>query len=397
MPIKILVIGDIGNIFSTLKKFTNTQIHIVNFPKDGPGIFTYSEDYELFNNSKILDQVKKINKIKNDFDFCITMGMGEVIAYLADLNYASLYVGRDIDAPRFIKNSTEEWYTKPLHKLNFLERRFFYKTFNSAVIHVGGRWITKYLKKYSKKFLRFDRVTIDSTLFHPKIKSVNIKKTKFTFFCPQRMGLPKGTDILWKALKYCKSDFDILQVNWSDQTTFEEKDIAFRLKQQIPKQVKLIPMIKRDEINAYYVLADTVIGNLRLGTFENIELESIFCQTPVINYTNRSIKLILDGNQIESPFLPTSNEPIEIAKIIDKIVESETFRKELLEKETKFVQEIANVVKNAKWWDSFFEKIVTEHKTIHKNSSKFSLKFDLVLFLIGNRMHLNKILKFLKR
>ena len=211
------------------------------------------------------------------------------------------------------------------------------------------------------------------------------------------MGLPKGTNILWKALKHCKSDFEILQVNWSDQTTSEEKDTAFRLKQQIPKQVKLIPMIKRDEINTYYTMADAVIGNLRLGTFENIELESIFCQIPVINYTDKSIELILDDNQIESPFLPTSNKPIEIAKIIDKVVESEIFRNELLEKETKFVLEIANVGKNADWWDSFFEKIVTEHKTIHKNSSKFSLKFELLLFLIGNRMYINKILKFLKR
>jgi hypothetical protein len=48
MPIKILVIGDVSNIFATLRKFTNTQIHIINFPKDGPGIFTYSDNFKLF-------------------------------------------------------------------------------------------------------------------------------------------------------------------------------------------------------------------------------------------------------------------------------------------------------------------------------------------------------------
>ena len=53
----------------------------------------------------MVDQVKKINSIKDDFDLCIVMGNGELIAYLCDLNYIAYYVGRDIDAPRFIKNS----------------------------------------------------------------------------------------------------------------------------------------------------------------------------------------------------------------------------------------------------------------------------------------------------
>ena len=40
-----------------------------------------------------------------------------------------------------------------------------------------------------------------------------------------------------------------------------------------------------------------------------------------------------------------------------------------------------------------FLKMVTEHKTIYKKS----LKFDLLLFLIDNRIYLNRILNFLKR
>ena len=63
------------------------------------------------------------------------------------------------------------------------------------------------------------------------------------------MGLGKGTDILWKALKYCKSDFEIIQVDWFDNTTLEEKTSSFILKQQLPNQVNLVPMIKREEIN----------------------------------------------------------------------------------------------------------------------------------------------------
>ena len=65
------------------------------------------------------------------------------------------------------------------------------------------------------------------------------------------MGLGKGTDILWKALKHCKSDFEIIQVDWFDNTTIEEKTSSLLLKQHLPNQVKLIPMIEREKINSY--------------------------------------------------------------------------------------------------------------------------------------------------
>ena len=393
MVINILAIGDVGNILATLRKFTKTKIHIINSPKDDAGLFTYDDSYELFENYKVQDQVKKINEIKNNFDFCITMGVGERIAYLADLNYISLYVGRDIDAPRFIKNPTEEYFTEPIHTLNFLERRFYRRVFDSAIAHIGGRWLLPDLKKYSKNYIRLDRVIIDPTLFNDTIKPIDKKKEKFTFFCPQRLGLGKGTDILWEAIKYCKTDFDIIQVDWRGVSQDQDKKTSLKLRESRPKQVKLIPMIKRNEITKYYAWADAVIGNLRMGYFENIELEAIFCKKPVISYVNKSIQYILENKQLESQFLPTSNEPKEIAKVIDRVVESKEFRDNLLKKEREFVLEIANAEKIAKWWDSLFEQMATKHKSIHKNSSKFALKFNLMLFLIGNRLYAKKIFK----
>ena len=393
MVINILAIGDVGNILATLRKFTKTKIHIINSPKDDAGLFTYDDSYELFENYKVQDQVKKINEIKNNFDFCITMGVGERIAYLADLNYISLYVGRDIDAPRFIKNPTEEYFTEPIHTLNFLERRFYRRVFDSAIAHIGGRWLLPDLKKYSKNYIRLDRVIIDPTLFNDTIKPINKKKEKFTFFCPQRLGLGKGTDILWEAIKYCKTDFDIIQVDWRGVSQDQDKKTSLKLRESRPKQVKLIPMIKRNEITKYYAWADAVIGNLRMGYFENIELEAIFCKKPVISYVDKSIQYILENKQLESQFLPTSNEPKEIAKVIDKVVESKEFRDDLLKREREFVLEIANAEKIAQWWDSLFEQMVTKHKSIHRNSSKSALKFNQMLFLIGNRLYAKKIFK----
>ncbi|SVD26918.1 uncharacterized protein METZ01_LOCUS379772, partial [marine metagenome] len=126
MVIKVLAIGDVGNTIRTLRKFVKkSEISLINYPRDGSAFFVNADDVELFKTRKVKDQVKKINEIKDDFDICLTTA-SERIAYLADLNYIVYYLGRDIDVPMFKKNSTEEWQTEPLHKLNFFERRFYW-------------------------------------------------------------------------------------------------------------------------------------------------------------------------------------------------------------------------------------------------------------------------------
>ena len=103
MVIRVLAIGDICNLIVTISKYTKkSEIHLINFPKDGAGVFTYADGVELFSSWKVVDQLKKINEIKHNYDICLVTGTGERIAYLADLNFISYYVGRDIDAPRFV-------------------------------------------------------------------------------------------------------------------------------------------------------------------------------------------------------------------------------------------------------------------------------------------------------
>ena len=64
MVINVLAIGDVGNIILTLSKFTKkSKIHLINFHKDGAGVFTYNEDVETFENYKVKDHVEKINSI----------------------------------------------------------------------------------------------------------------------------------------------------------------------------------------------------------------------------------------------------------------------------------------------------------------------------------------------
>ena len=210
-----------------------------------------------------------------------------------------------------------------------------------------------------------DLKPIDLTLFSNNSEPRTKKKEKFTFFCPQRMSISKGTDILWKALRYCKTDFKILQVDWRDLTTDEENRTSLRLRENLPPQVELIPMIKRKDMSSYYGWADAVIGNLVIGSFEYVELEAVMCKKPVISFTDKSFKIILEGIELQSPFLPENNDPKIIAEVIDKMVLSKNFRETLYKQEYEFVKEITDPIKAGEWWDSLFEKMIKE-KTINQ-------------------------------
>jgi glycosyltransferase involved in cell wall biosynthesis len=388
----VLAIGDIANLMFTLSKYTKkSKIHLINFLKDGAGVFTYADNVELFDSYKVSKQIKKINEIKDDFDICITMGTGERIAYLADLNYISYYVGNDIEAPRFVKNSKEPWANDALHKLNFLERVFYKNSFSNAVAHVAGTWVYDYLKKYDKNAIRMDRVPIDSRMFNSKAEPLEKKKSKFTFFSPQRMGRQKGTDLLWNALKLCKSDFKVIQVNWFDEGTDEELETKKQLLDNIPDQVHLIPMIKRNDMAKYYNFVDAILGNMRVGSHALVEFEGVMCNKPVIQYSNPKMKIIIAGKESESPFLPHSNEPNKIAEIIDMVVESKEFRDKLFEEEFKFVREVGDPVKYAEWWDNFFEEQTKKYKSIKRNSSRIKIQLRMLFFLFANRLYFKKI------
>ena len=399
MPIKVLAIGDVGNVVRTLQKYSKkSKIRLIKYPIDGSATFTDPDNIETFKTWKVKEHVQKINEIKDDYDVCLTMS-SERVAYLADLNYISYYVGGDIEAPRFKKNSKDSAAEgdDSVHSRNIFERKFYWNAFKNAIAHVAGVWQFTELEKYTKNGRRNARLPIDIEEFNPNIKPIERKKTKFTFFCPMRMEKFKGTDLLWQALKFCKSNFEILSVEWFGERTREERDFKKRMLSEKPEQVKFIPIIKRSEIARYYTFADAVIANLFFGAFELVGLESVMCGTPVIQYTDKEKKIIINGTELESPFQPFSKDPKSIAKTIDNIVESKEFREKLLSQERDFVNEIANPIKFAEWWDNLFEKVFEEYGTIRKNSSPFKVKLRMIGFLLGNRIYAFKIMNFILR
>ena len=398
MGLRVLAIGDSANLMAILSKFTKkTKIHVINFPRYEASLKTYVENVEYFNSWKVSEHVKKINKIKHNFDLCITIGGGSLIAYLCDLNYIIYFVGGDIRNPQFKKNSRLSYLEQPIYKLNFLERNFHKKVLDNAIACVtGGDELYSYLKKVRKDAIRIDETCVDTSIFNENVEPIKQTKTKFTFLSPERFGIEKGFDLLWEALPMCKSDFEILQPDWYDKRTREEEKINRDLLEKRPYQVKIIPVIKYEDMPKYYRFVDAVIGELRIGTQGGIEREAALCKKPVISYCSLENFAHLGGKKINPPFLPRNTDPKDLAELIDKIVECESFREKLATDEYNFEKRLSDPLYVVPRFEELFIQLNNKYKTIKKNSSFLLIKFRYYYLLIINRLYFGKLKKLLK-
>jgi len=401
LEIKILAIGDLANNAIILKKYVKkSNIHVINFRWDTASKLTdIKKDVEFFDSLKIKDQLKKILEIKDNYDLVLVQSWsGARLAYLANLNYIIYFVGSALRVPPFIKNPKLEYLKEPLPSLNYFERRFYKKILDNAVACVANADdLFKQLKKFRTKEIHQIGIPVDTTMFNENVKPIKKRKEKFTFLSPQRIGLAKGFDIIWEALKLCKSDFEVLQVEWFlGQRTKEEIEINSNLVKNIPSQVKLIPIIKKEEIANYYAFVDAVIGQMKNGLGAAIEREAVYCKKPVVQYADPKIEFKIDGDYTNSVFLPHSNNPKDVAEVIDNIVLSKEFRKKLMVEEYDFIKKIADPEIIAEKWDDLFQKINIKNKRNNQNSSNIIIKLRLVNFLIINRLYFKKIKKVLE-
>ena len=401
MPRKILAIGDLANNFVILRKYIkNYDIHVINFPWDTASKLTESKDVEFFNSLKIKEQIKKINEIKNNYDFAIVnTWAGARLAYLTGLDYIFYFVGSALRVPPFIKNPRLDYLQRSLPSLNLFERRFYKKIFDNSIFCVANASdLFELLKKYRTHRISQIGIPVDTEMFNENVLPLNRGKKKFTFVSPQRIGLAKGIDIIWKAIELTRSNFEVLQVEWFlGQRTDEEKNINKKLIENLPKKVKLIPVLKREEIPNLYSYADGVIGQMKNGLGAAIEREAAFCHKPVIQFADPEIKFkINDKIEISSPFLPHSNDPQVLADLIDKIVESEEFRKDLAVRELEFVKQIADPHKISHEWEKLFDNYMGNIHEKQIISSK-EIRNRQNNFFIINRLYLSKIKKKITR
>jgi len=398
---KILAIGDsTENVYTMMKYSKNLEIHLIDFPRKGVDLTTKrNENVEFFDSLLISEQVKKIEKIKDDYDLCLAMPWsGARIAYLAGLNYIMYFVGSDIIVPPFLKDAKNEYEQSPVHNYNFLERKFYSNILKNATLCVTstGQYFNE-LKKYRNDAERMDRVFVDTDIFNENVETVNIKKEKFTILSPQRFGLEKGIPIIWKALEKCKSDFELWQTSWfMEDTTIENlkklTGMNKELVENAPKQVKLIPLIKKNELGKYIVTVDAVMGQMRWGGQGGVEREAAYCKKPVINYTDVDFPTIIDGKMVIAPFLPQSKDPKDIAKIIDKVVEDKNFRDELAKKENEYVKKISDPEKVMDDWELLFKKAIKIEPKINRKLT-ISEKISKKLFFKLEKKYVRKFEK----
>jgi len=394
--IKILAIGDTADNIVSLKKFTKkSKIHLINFPRKQAALLTYSsDDVEFFDSLLISKQVKKINSIKKNYDLCLVMSWAAArVAYLAGLNYIMYFVGSDITTPPFVKNPSVDYLKNAVYNLNFIERRFYRKVFDTAIacITVTEEYFN-HLKKYRKDAIRMDRILVDTTLFNDKIMPIDLPKTKFTFLSAQRIGLEKGHDIIWQALKLCKSDFEVVQVKWFIERNSEEKELNRVLIEQTPSQVRFIPLIKRQDVGRYFMWADAILGQMRVGIQGGIERDAAFCKKPVLCFSDPTKMTLLDGKEILPPFLPHSNNPQEIADLIDKLVTDSEFRNNLAKNEFEYVKELSSPEKVIADWENIFERLLKKHKKITRGTS-LMFKIENVFANIAERVIYTRTMK----
>ena len=380
---KILAIGDTADNNHTLKKFAKkSEIDLIDFPKKGDTRTTnVHSQREYFDSLLISKQIKKIKEIKDDYDLCIVLSWAAArVAYLSGINYIMYFVGSDIGNPPFVKNNIPIYtdFKKPLPDLNWVERSFYKKVFDTAIAHVASNFEFLFLKKYKPNAIRLDRMFVDTTLFNDKIKPINRPKKKFTFLMLGRIGKAKGVDIIWEALKLCKTDFEVLQVEWFMQRTEEEKKDNEILIKNMPKQVKLIPLIKREELGRHIVWADAIMGHFG-GFTSAVERDSAFCKKVVIHYVDTSKPSLIDGNEIIPPFEPKSKDPRVIAELIDKVVTSKEYREKLIQEQYDYIKKLSDPKVVIRDWENLFEKMIKKHPSINRNDSNFSLKFQNIL------------------
>jgi len=387
MKLKILAIGDSTSNIYLMKKFAeNVEIHLIDFPKKGVDITTTSKDQiEYFDSLLISKQVKKIKEIKDQFDLCIALPWaGARIAYLAGINYIMYFVGNDITNPPFLNKN-----------YNVIEKSFYKKILDNAITCIAPT--EEYylpLKKYRKDAIRLDRIFVDTEIFKEKLQYDKLKNEKFTFLSAQRVGLEKGIDKIWKAIEFCKSDFEILQVKWFiENTTVEELDELSSINKKLiddkPNRVKFIPLIKREELGTYFAKVDAIMGQMRVGIQGGIERDAAYCKKPVLCFTDQKKFSIIEGEEVIPPFLPQSNNPQEIAKIIDKVVESEKFRKNLAEKEYEYVKKLSDPKLVSRDWENIFRKILEKNENLDRKLSIFN-KIQNYIFLKIERIYIKK-------
>ena len=152
---------------------------------------------------------------------------------------------------------------------------------------------------------------VDLNQFSPGGASLRFSNN-ISLFSPSRIDQWKGHEIIWEALERMRNraKVTLFQSDWGWEPFYS------KLRKISPSNVRYVHVIPRAHIAEYYRGAHIVVGQMKLGHLGLSELEAAACGVPVTVFNS-------DGNL---PFLPKRSDPLELAELLDRLIEDEAFR-----------------------------------------------------------------------
>lgn len=337
MPdLKVLVVNDFASLGVTLQKYLNFQVDVIYLYKHP--VLSLAKNPLFFVKDDLLTQISQIKSLSKEYDIFLCFGwLAAAICYLAGVNYIMYFVDEYIDSRYRL------W-----KKMSFV-KKYFYSELFKDVLKNASKTIGSYphngtiLKKY-RNDTEVIFPMVDPEMFNPNVKKIDLNENKFVFFSPQRIEESKGQLLMWKALNLTKSNFIVLQTDWGAGDYYQA---AIHTK---PDKVKIVPKIPRNEIPSYYLSANALLGQISTTTCGGIEREAISCKIPVFCYA-------ANGFTENEPFYRNSTNPVDMAKYIDKMVEDENFREELVIKQSEWLKNTFNNNTIADQWEEVFQEV----------------------------------------
>lgn len=374
--------GNSVHVFALSDKDSDEVIEGVIVHKFQGRIFRYYEDYMM----RYTVPIRRILKIANKVDFDVIhsnshLSMGFCALILSRLKKIPLITTFHTLIPQYLEMYTDYLKSTYFEKSRTLRLAYKFKLIglmkkisNKLIwwwlsYHNIGTWITT-PSTFSKKILINNGIHREKILVVPNpIDIGTYKKTKKKNKIPLilhagRLSPEKRVDVLIKALKYVKGDFEcIITSDGSNRELLQE----LAIKEGVSKKIKFTGIVSKKKLTEYYHKADLFVSPAIYDTFNNCVAEALSHDTPVIiDKKSGATDFVKHG--INGLIIKSSN-PKGYASQIDLLLKKNDFKN--ISNGIKDYTDINNIVAK-------FEKIYT--KKNKKNKKSF---LDIIKYLFS--------------
>jgi glycosyltransferase involved in cell wall biosynthesis len=375
--------GNIVHVFALSDKNSDEVIEGVIVHKFKGRNFIYYKEYMM----RYTVPIRRILKIANKIDFDVVhsnihLSMGFCALILSRLKKIPLITTVHTLIPQYLDMYTDHLKAinifkkskalRVAYKSNFID--VMYKISDKLIwwwlsYHNIGSWITT-PSTFSKKILSSKGILKEKILVVPNPIDISKDiKTKIKRKIPLilhvgRLSPEKRVDVLIKALKYVKSDFECIITSDGFNRNYLQ---ALAIKERVSRKIEFTGTVSKEKLNEYYNEADLFVSPAVYDTFNNCVAEALIHNTPVIiDKKSGATDFVKHG--INGLIVKNSN-PKGYAEQIDLLLNKKDFK--FSSTGIKDYTDINNIVVK-------FEKIYRK-----KNSKSEKLFLDIIKYLFS--------------